>query len=368
MLNGNFVDSNLFGSGERLAVEINGGKYSQVFSVQHTDPYFTVDGVSRRSMRGYVERERLTSSFSQFTTQTYSAGFGIGYPLSENQAVNFGLIVQPRGSRHGVQQLARSCATGCATTATTISAASAATRARHDPRHGRDHRWLGLRQPRSHAVSDARRLHRLQFSRDAAGQRRCPTRPRTSARSSSSASRCRCIDKIPFIVVDRSRLGHGVRRHDGACRRTGTSSPAAAIRCAASATARSGRATRSAIPTAVTPASRRSSRRSSRCRRSSRPRRASACSSTSGQSYYLGDTEFRNRRGDRTDYQFDLGELRGLGRRRACSGCRRWACSASATRSPLRYQERDAARVRRRARTLPVFSRPGVLTPSRLTE
>jgi outer membrane protein insertion porin family len=29
-----------------------------------------------------------------------------------------------------------------------------------------------------------------------------------------------------------------------------------------------------------------------------------------GQSYYLGDTEFRNRRGDRTDYRFDLGELR----------------------------------------------------------
>jgi outer membrane protein insertion porin family len=29
-----------------------------------------------------------------------------------------------------------------------------------------------------------------------------------------------------------------------------------------------------------------------------------------GQSYYLGDTQFRNRRGDRTDYKFDLDELR----------------------------------------------------------
>ena len=29
-----------------------------------------------------------------------------------------------------------------------------------------------------------------------------------------------------------------------------------------------------------------------------------------GQSFYLGDTGFRNRRGDRTDYHFDLGELR----------------------------------------------------------
>jgi outer membrane protein insertion porin family len=29
-----------------------------------------------------------------------------------------------------------------------------------------------------------------------------------------------------------------------------------------------------------------------------------------GQSFYLGDTEFRNRRGDRKEYGFDLGELR----------------------------------------------------------
>ena len=72
-------------------MELNGGRYGQVFSVAHTDPYFTVDGVSRSFSASYVERERLTSSFSQFTTQTYSAGFGIGYPISEDQYLNFGL-------------------------------------------------------------------------------------------------------------------------------------------------------------------------------------------------------------------------------------------------------------------------------------
>ncbi|HET9472648.1 MAG TPA: outer membrane protein assembly factor BamA [Steroidobacteraceae bacterium] len=91
MLSGNYVDSNLFGSGERFAIEFNGGQYSQVFSVAHTDPYFTSDGVSRSLNASYVERERLTSSFSQFSTQTYSAGFGTSYPLSEDQFVNFGL-------------------------------------------------------------------------------------------------------------------------------------------------------------------------------------------------------------------------------------------------------------------------------------
>ena len=92
MLQGSFIDSNLFGTGDRLAVELNGGKYTQVFSVAHTDPYFTADGVSRSFNASYVERDRLTSSFSQFTTQTYSAGFGIGYPLSEEQFFNVGLV------------------------------------------------------------------------------------------------------------------------------------------------------------------------------------------------------------------------------------------------------------------------------------
>ena len=91
MLNGSYIDSNLFGSGERLAIELNGGKYGQVFSVSHTDPYFTADGISRSFNASYVERDRLTSSFSQFTTQAYNAGFGFGYPLAEDQFFNIGL-------------------------------------------------------------------------------------------------------------------------------------------------------------------------------------------------------------------------------------------------------------------------------------
>jgi outer membrane protein insertion porin family len=91
VLSGSFIDSNLFGSGERLAVDLNGGRYGRMFSVAHTDPYFTTDNVSRSLSASYIERERLTSSFSQFSTTTYSAGLGVSYPLSERQYVNYGL-------------------------------------------------------------------------------------------------------------------------------------------------------------------------------------------------------------------------------------------------------------------------------------
>ena len=75
-----------------------------------------------------------------------------------------------------------------------------------------------------------------------------------------------------------------------------------------------------------------------------------------GQSFYLGDTEFRNQRGDRTDYHFDLGELRS-----SAGIAVQWLSPMGLFRFswavPLRYQDADAARIRRRARTLPVFSR-----------
>lgn len=90
-LQGSFVDSNLFGSGNRLAVDLNGGRYGQVYSVSHTDPFMTANGVSRSLSASYIERERLTSSFSQFSTSTYSTGLGVGYPISEDQYINFGL-------------------------------------------------------------------------------------------------------------------------------------------------------------------------------------------------------------------------------------------------------------------------------------
>ena len=91
ILSGNFIDSNFLGSGDRLGLELNGGQYSKVYSIQHTDSFFTVDGISRSLSASYVERDRLTSSFSQFTTKTYSAGFSVGYPVSDDQYLSLGL-------------------------------------------------------------------------------------------------------------------------------------------------------------------------------------------------------------------------------------------------------------------------------------
>ena len=46
-LNGNFVHSNFMGTGDRIALEVNAGKYSKTYTFAQTNPYTTIDGVAR---------------------------------------------------------------------------------------------------------------------------------------------------------------------------------------------------------------------------------------------------------------------------------------------------------------------------------
>ncbi len=94
MLNGSFVHSNFLGTGNRIAAELNAGQYSQVYSITHTDPYVTVDGVSRTVAVSYRNYSQYTSSSSKFDTTTGAIGLDYGWPLSEFQSVRAGISAQ----------------------------------------------------------------------------------------------------------------------------------------------------------------------------------------------------------------------------------------------------------------------------------
>jgi outer membrane protein insertion porin family len=94
LLNGSFVHSNFLGTGNRVAAELNAGQYSQVYSLSHTDPYVTVDGVSRTVSANYRNYSQFTTNSSQFDTTTAALGVDYGWPLSEFQSVRVGLAAQ----------------------------------------------------------------------------------------------------------------------------------------------------------------------------------------------------------------------------------------------------------------------------------
>ena len=94
MLNLNFVHTNFFGSGNRIAANINTGKYSSAYSASHTDPYTTIDEVSRTVSFTYRDITQFTSASSDFSTQTLSAALEYGYPVTEYQRVILGFSLQ----------------------------------------------------------------------------------------------------------------------------------------------------------------------------------------------------------------------------------------------------------------------------------
>jgi outer membrane protein insertion porin family len=94
LLNGSFVHSNFMGTGNRVAAEINAGQYSKVFSLSHTDPYTTIDGVSRTVSATWRRISQFTSSSSDFETETGTLGLDYGWPISEFQSLRMGLAAQ----------------------------------------------------------------------------------------------------------------------------------------------------------------------------------------------------------------------------------------------------------------------------------
>jgi len=94
MLNGSFVHSNFMGSGERVALDLITGRFSQQYSISHTDPYTNIDGVSRTLGVQYRDVTQFVSAASDFSTTTVSGTMEWGYPISEFQGVRFGLVAQ----------------------------------------------------------------------------------------------------------------------------------------------------------------------------------------------------------------------------------------------------------------------------------
>lgn len=92
VLSASIQQQNLFGSGNFVGISVNSSKVNTVYSLSYTDPYYTVDGVSR----GFdlYHRNYDTSSLGSLATYgARSSGGGIrfGVPVSEDDTINFGL-------------------------------------------------------------------------------------------------------------------------------------------------------------------------------------------------------------------------------------------------------------------------------------
>ena len=92
MLSGAISQSNIFGSGKFVSMQVNTGKINRTLALDYTDPYFTLDGISQ----GFSIYHRKSDPTSlDYVYQTISTGGGIrfGLPISENQSISFGVAI-----------------------------------------------------------------------------------------------------------------------------------------------------------------------------------------------------------------------------------------------------------------------------------
>jgi outer membrane protein insertion porin family len=94
VLNGNFSDSDFFGGGNYVALNIDAGYYNKVYSFSQTDPYRTVDNLSRTISLSYRDSTQFTSETSAFGSKNLALGLTYGYPISEYQGVSAGISLQ----------------------------------------------------------------------------------------------------------------------------------------------------------------------------------------------------------------------------------------------------------------------------------
>ncbi|MCP5228517.1 outer membrane protein assembly factor BamA [Accumulibacter sp.] len=92
VLSGSISQSNIFGSGKFLSLQVNTGKLNRTLGINYTNPYFTVDGISQ-GFDLYYRTLNPTSLGYAFQSTSYGGGIRFGYPIGEKETLNFGLAI-----------------------------------------------------------------------------------------------------------------------------------------------------------------------------------------------------------------------------------------------------------------------------------
>jgi outer membrane protein insertion porin family len=94
ILSASITQSNAFGNGKFLSLEINSGTVNRTYSLSYMDPYYTVDGVSRGFDMYRRDVDASSLSIGAYATKAIGGGVKFGYPLSERDSLSFGMSAE----------------------------------------------------------------------------------------------------------------------------------------------------------------------------------------------------------------------------------------------------------------------------------
>ncbi len=94
IISGSISQTNVFGTGNALSLNINSGSINKVYALSYTNPYYSDDGVSRGF--DFYRRDTNPSSLAvaRYKTTTTGVGVRFGVPVTETNTINYGLGVE----------------------------------------------------------------------------------------------------------------------------------------------------------------------------------------------------------------------------------------------------------------------------------
>jgi outer membrane protein insertion porin family len=96
-----FSQENVFGSGNRLDIQGQTGRYNNSVTIATTDPYFTIDGISRTLEAYYKTQKPYTNQGGDYELRTVGAGLRFGLPVTELDTVYLGMNGENTGIKTG---------------------------------------------------------------------------------------------------------------------------------------------------------------------------------------------------------------------------------------------------------------------------
>ncbi|NUF83457.1 outer membrane protein assembly factor BamA [Acinetobacter seifertii] len=81
--------TNFMGTGNRVAIDLSRSETQDYYNLSVTDPYFTIDGVSR-GYNVYYRKTKLNDNYNvnNYVTDSVGGSLSFGYPIDENQSLS----------------------------------------------------------------------------------------------------------------------------------------------------------------------------------------------------------------------------------------------------------------------------------------
>ncbi|MGB5455165.1 MAG: outer membrane protein assembly factor BamA [Gammaproteobacteria bacterium] len=91
LFNVGLTQENLLGTGQALSLNVNTDRANTVYSVSHTDPFITPDGVSRTVSASYRKRDAAQEDIANYLSNSYGVNLSYGIPMSEVNTLRLGV-------------------------------------------------------------------------------------------------------------------------------------------------------------------------------------------------------------------------------------------------------------------------------------